>query len=297
MPQVRANGIDIAYESYGRVDAEPVLLICGLGVQLVGWPKGLIDGLVQRGFRVIAFDNRDCGLSQKFDAAGPADLAGAFAKARAKEKVPAPYALEDMADDAAGLLDALNIPAAHVVGSSNGGAIAQLMAIRHPDKVRSLTSIMATSGRRGLPRPSEAANAWLMKARPPVLNREQYIEEGVESARIVGSPIHVDEAAARDRAARQFDRSYYPVGHGRHLLASIASGDARAAHLGEIRCPTLVLHGRLDPLVPLGCGEDVAKSIPGARLVVLDEMAHDLPAPLLPRIVDEIATTAKAARA
>ncbi len=298
MPQADANGIKIEYEAYGPEDGEVVLMIGGLGTQLISWPKSMIDGLAGRGFRVVAFDNRDSGLSTKFDDWGPADIKGAFAAARAKEKVKAPYTLEDMADDAAGLLDALGVQAAHIVGSSNGGAIAQIFAIRHPEKTLSLTSMIATSGRRGLPRPSEAANAWLNKPRKPTLTREEFIAEALETASVNGSPgFPRDEAAIRDRAGRMYDRSYYPMGHGRHLLASIASADSRVAGLPGIKAPTQVIHGREDPLVPLPCGEDVAKSIPGARLLVIDGMAHDYPEPAIPRIVEAIAENAKRAHA
>lgn len=293
MARTKANGIEIEYEITGPAKGEAVLLINGLGTQLISWPESLIDGLASHGFRVIAFDNRDAGLSTKFDAAGPADLKVAFAAARAKQTVAAPYTLEDMADDAAGLLDALGIAAAHIVGSSNGGAIAQIFAIRHPDRTRSLVSIMATSGRRGLPRPGEAANAWLNKTRNPHATRDEYIEEAIEAAEVIGSPgFPRDEAAIRERAGRLYDRSYYPLGHGRQLLASIASGDGRCAHLGEIAAPTLVIHGSDDPLVPLGCGEDVARSIPGARMMVIGGMGHDYPDAAVPQIVAAIAENA-----
>lgn len=297
MAQIRANGIDIEYEATGPASGEAVLMIGGLGTQLISWPESLIDGLVAEGFRVIVFDNRDSGLSAKFGEWGPADIAGAFARARAKEPVPAPYTLEDMADDAAGLLDALGIARAHVVGSSNGGAIAQIFAIRHPAKTASLVSIMATSGRRGLPRPSAEAQAWLNKPRNPAGTREGFVEEALESSRIIGSTgFPRDEAAIRERAGRLYDRSFYPEGHGRHLLASIASADGRVAKLGSIEAPTLVLHGAVDPLVPLGQAEDVAKSIPGARMEVIDGMGHDYPEPAIPRIVKAIAANAARAR-
>ena len=293
MARARANGIELEYEITGPEQGDAVLLINGLGTQLISWPDSLVRGLADHGFRVIAYDNRDAGLSTRFDSAGPADLAGAFAAARAKQPVAAPYRLEDMADDAAGLLDALRIAAAHVVGSSNGGAVAQLFAIRHPDKTRSLVSIMATSGRRGLPRPSEAANAWLNKARPPRASREEYIAEAIETAQTIGSPgFPRQEDAIRERAGRLYDRAYYPLGHGRQLLASIASGDSRCAHLGEITAPTLVIHGSEDPLVPLGCGEDVVRSIPDAKLLVIGGMGHDYPEPAVPQIVTAIAENA-----
>ncbi|MSO77730.1 MAG: alpha/beta hydrolase [Alphaproteobacteria bacterium] len=298
MARAHANGIEIEHEITGAAGAPAIMLVNGLGAQLVSWPASLIDGLMARGFRVLRFDNRDCGLSTKIEAAGPADIEAAFKAARAKLPVAAAYALEDMADDAAGLLQALAIPAAHVVGSSNGGAIAQIFAFRHASKTLSLVSIMATSGRRGLPRPSEAANAWLNAPRKPNLTREEFIAEALNTASVNGSPGFPETAAEIGaRAGRLYDRAYYPMGHGRHLVASIASSDSRVAHLASIRAPTLVIHGREDPLVPLGCGEDVRNSIRGAGLLVIDGMAHDLPEPVVPRLVTAIAENAGRAKA
>lgn len=294
MAMIRANNVELAYESHGDAANPAILLIGGLGTQLISWPESLIRGLVQEGFRVIAFDNRDAGLSSKFAEAGPADIPAAFKAARAKEPVNAPYTLEDMADDGAALLTALGIARAHIVGSSNGGAIAQILAIRHPDKTASLASMIATSGRRGLPRPTDTAQAWLNTPRKGNLTREEFMDEAVQTARVLGSPgFPRDEAAIRAKAARLYDRSYYPLGHGRHLLASIASADGRAARLGEIKAPTVVIMGEKDPLVPLGCGEDVCKSIPGATMLAIPGMGHDYPEPVIPRIVSAIATNAR----
>jgi len=296
MARIRANGIEIEYASVGEESHPALLLINGLGTQLISWPESLVRGLAAEGFRVIVFDNRDAGLSSKFSDAGPADIPAAFAAARAKQPVPAPYTLEDMADDGAGLLDALGIPAAHIVGSSNGGAIAQIFAIRHPGKTLSLASIMATSGRRGLPRPTEAAQAWLNTPRKANLSREEFMDEAVQSARVIGSPgFPRDEAAIRARAAQLYDRCYYPLGHGRHLLASIASGDSRVAGLGGIKAPTIVIHGEKDPLVPVAQGEDVRNSIPGATMTVIEGMAHDYPEPAVPRIISAIVGNARRA--
>jgi len=299
MAQVSVDGLDLEYETRGSETGQPLVLVGGLGTQLISWPDSLVDGLVARGFRVVMFDNRDAGLSTAFDSAGPADLKAAFAAARAKQPVPAPYTLEDMADDVARLLDGLGIPAAHIVGSSNGGAIAQLVAIRHPKRVLSLVSVMATSGRRGLPRPTEAAGAWLGKQRKPELTREEFMEEAVDTARVIGSPgFPRDEAAIREKAGRLYDRSYRPLGHGRHLLASIASGDGRVEHLSSIGAPTLVVHGADDPLVPVGCGEDVTNTVRDARMLVIPGMGHDYPEPAVPQIVDAIAeNAARAGRA
>ena len=296
MARVRANGIEIEYEFRGPAGGEPVVMIGGLGMQLISWPEALIDGLVGAGFRPLLFDNRDAGLSTRFDEAGPADIARAFRQARAGEPVTAPYTIEDMADDAAGLLDALGIPVAHIYGSSNGGAIAQLVAIRHPGKTRSLISVMATSGRRGLPRPSKAASEWLNAPRPAEQDRETFMALAWEQNRIMGSPGYPrDEAGVKARAGALWDRAYYPPGHGRHLLASIASGDSRCARLGEIAAPTVVIHGADDPLVPVGQGEDVKNSIPGARMTVIDGMGHDIPDGAAPLVVEAVLKNARRA--
>lgn len=293
MPKTAANGIEIEYAIRGADDGAPLLMINGLGTQLISWPDALLDALAEAGFRVIVYDNRDSGLSTNFDDFGPADIPAAFKAARAKEPVNAPYNLEDLSDDAAGLLDALDIPAAHIVGSSNGGAIAQIFAYRHKAKTLSLASIMATSGRRGLPRPTEAATAWLNKPRKAKANREEFIAEALETAAINGSPgFPRDEAAIRARAGAMYDRAYLPGGHGRQLLASIASADGRVPHLPEIAAPTVVIHGAEDPLVPVGCGEDVKNAVPGATMTVIPGMAHDYPAGAVADIVAAVRANA-----
>lgn len=293
MPRAATNGIELEYELQGPEAGKPLLLVGGLGVQIISWTDTFINALVERGFRVIAYDNRDIGLSTKHDDWGPADIKAAFTQARAKEKVAAPYTLEDMADDAAGLLDTLGIEKAHIVGSSNGGAIAQTLAIRHPEKIATMASIMATSGRRGLPRPQGKVAEWLAKPRNPSGTREGAMDEAVATSHLNGSPgFPRNEAEIRDRAGRLYDRSFYPAGNSRHLLASIASGDSRVDRLGEISAPTIVIHGREDPLVPLGCAEDVQKSIPGAEMLVVDGMGHDYPDGAVPAIADAIVKNA-----
>jgi proline iminopeptidase len=294
MSKISANGIEIEYETWGDAANDPLVLVGGIGVQLTSWNEIFIKALVEAGFYVVAYDNRDVGLSTKFDDWGPADIPAAFAQARAKEKVSAPYTLEDLADDAAELIVALGLGKAHILGSSNGGAIAQTLAYRRPECVKSLVSVMATSGRRGLPRPSEAAAKWLGQPRNPAGTREGAVEDAVATAKTIGSPAFpVDEKILAERAIALFDRSYYPEGNGRHLLASLASGDSRVSHLPEITAPTLVIHGREDPLVPLGCGEDVKNSIPGAEIVVIDGMAHDIPDEGVPTMVEAISRNAK----
>ena len=293
MPSIAANRIEIEYDIRGADDAAPLLMINGLGTQLISWPDELLDGLADCGFRVIIYDNRDSGLSTNFDAFGPADIPAAFKAARAKEPVNAAYNLEDMADDGAGLLKALGIPAAHIVGSSNGGAIAQIFAYRHKAMTLSLASIMATSGRRGLPRPTEAATAWLNKPRKAQANRDEFIAEALATASINGSPgFPSDEAAISARAGALYDRAYRPMGHGRQLLASIASADGRVSHLASIMAPTAVIHGTDDPLVPVGCGEDVRDTVPGATMTVIPGMAHDYPMGAVPDIVAAVRTNA-----
>jgi proline iminopeptidase len=268
-------------------------MVNGLGTQLISWPDELLDGLADAGFRVIIYDNRDSGLSTDFDAFGPADIPAAFKAARAKEPVNAAYNLEDMADDGAGVLKALGIDAAHIVGSSNGGAIAQIFAYRHQAMTRSLASIMATSGRRGLPRPSEAATAWLNKPRKAQANRDEFIAEALATASINGSPgFPRDEGAVSARAGALYDRAYRPMGHGRQLLASIASADGRVPHLSSITAPTVVIHGADDPLVPVGCGEDVRDTVPGATMTVIPGMAHDYPLGAVADIVAAVRTNA-----
>mgnify|MGYP001426465650 FL=1 len=296
MPKAATNGVELEYELTGPEDGPPLLLVGGLGVQIISWTEIFVAALADRGFRVIAYDNRDIGLSTKHDDWGPADIKTAFKQARAKEKVEAPYTLEDMADDAAGLLDALGIDKAHIVGSSNGGAIAQTLAIRHPDKIATMVSIMATSGRRGLPRPEGEVAEWLARPRNPSGTREGAMDEAVSTSHLIGSPgFPRDEQVLRDRAGCLYDRSFYPAGNSRHLLASIASGDGRAARLGDISAPTLVIHGRDDPLVDLACAEDVQKTIPGAEMLVIDGMGHDYPDGAVPQIADAVLDNAKRA--
>ncbi len=297
MPKASVNDIQIEYATYGNAGALPLLLVHGLGVQLTRWSDAFVDALVQRDFFVIAYDNRDVGLSTKFDSWGPADVPAAFQQARAKEPVNAPYTLEDMADDGIGLLDTLDIDRAHVLGLSNGGAIAQIMAIRHPHRVSSLVSMMATSGRRGLPRPTEAAQAWLNRPPNTTGTRDSVIQDALESSVLLGSPgFPRDEDAIKQAAGRDYDRCYYPEGNGRHLIASIASGDSRVANLDTIKCPTLVIHGAADPLVPVAQGEDVFRSIPGAEMLVIEGMAHDVPDGAVTQIADAIQVNAQRAK-
>jgi pimeloyl-ACP methyl ester carboxylesterase len=286
VPSTIANGIRIEYDTFGSRDAEPLLLIMGLGAQMIAWAEEFCEMLAGRGHYVVRFDNRDVGLSEKIESAGVPDVGRLMAARQQGKEVSFAYTLHDMADDAAGLLDALDIEAAHVAGASLGGMIAQVMAYRHPARVRTLTSIMSTTGAPDLPPAKPEAQQALFTPAPA--EREAFIEHAVKTARAIGSAPHlIDEARVREMAARRFDRSYYPVGVARQMAAAMVSGSRREA-LAGVTVPALVIHGAIDPLVPLEGGIDTAKAIPGAKLLVIEEMGHDLPKPLWPQIVDAI---------
>ncbi|MFD5418486.1 alpha/beta fold hydrolase [Streptomyces sp. NPDC127069] len=282
-------GIEVAYERLGDPQAPPVLLVMGLALQMYGWPDGFCAELTGRGMQVIRFDNRDCGLSSHFHDAPVPDLAAA----RRGDLSSASYDLSDMAADTVGLLDALGLASAHVVGLSLGGAIGQTMAIGHPDRVRSLTSLMSTTGAPGVGRPDPGVLGVL--AGPPAANREEAVERTVRAVRVMGSPgFPFDEAAVRERAARAFDRDYDPLGVARQALASLASGD-RTALLAGVRVPTLVIHGADDPVCDVSGGRATAAAVPDAELAVFEGMGHDLPRELWAEIASRI--TALAGRA
>jgi pimeloyl-ACP methyl ester carboxylesterase len=296
MPRVRVGEIELCYETHGegQGDRPPLLLVMGLGAQLVFWPEALCQGLVDRGFRVIRFDNRDVGKSTRMDHLGVPRIRQQLLRWSVGLPVRAPYRLEAMADDAAGLLDALGVERAHVVGASMGGMIAQLLAIRHPGRVASLTSIMSHPGDRwsGLPR-RRALRALLQ---PAARTRAQAEEVGVRFFRVVGSPgFPFDEAAVRERAGLQFDRGASPAGVVRQMLAILAAKDRRPA-LRSLRVPALVIHGTDDPLVQLRGGERTAKALPGAELVRIEGMGHDLPRDAWPRFFDAIERVTAASR-
>jgi pimeloyl-ACP methyl ester carboxylesterase len=293
--KIRSNGIELEVEEHGPADGPPMLLIMGLGMQLTGWPDEFVGLLAQAGFRVLRFDNRDIGLSTKFDEWGSADLMkGALCHAL-HLPVRSPYTLDDMARDAIGILDALGIARAHVVGCSMGGMIAQLLAARHPRRLLSLTLIMTTSGSRRLPGPT-------LKARMSLLSRprnpheiESVLEHGSAIFKVISSPgFPTKEALVRERIALSIKRSNHPGGIGRQLLA-VAASDDRTPLLGQIAVPTYVIHGRADPLVPVANGIDLARRIPGAKLELIDGMGHDLPDALLPRLAAGIAAHARSA--
>jgi len=283
---VRVGEIDLAYETFGDPSDPAVLLVMGLATQMLGWPDALCTGLAERGHHVIRFDNRDIGLSTHLSDAPAADVMALMAG----DTSSASYRLSDMAADAVGLLDALGIESAHVVGASMGGMIAQTVAIEHPERVRTLTSIMSTTGDPSVGAPTPAAMGALLA--PPPTTRDGAIEGTVAAYRVIGSPAYpFDEAELRERAGIAYDRGHDPAGVSRQLAAILASGD-RTAKLRELAVPTLVIHGDRDVLVQPSGGEATAAAIPGAEHVVIEGMGHDLPAALVPELVDRIAAHA-----
>lgn len=285
---VTEQGVTIEYEDSGPQHAPPVLLIMGLGCQLTFWPEAFCAGLHERGFRVIRYDNRDCGLSSKIDPLSQPGLFPALLTHLLRGAVAAPYTLDDMAADAVALLDALALRQVHVVGVSMGGMIAQLIAAQQAERTLSLTSMMSTSGAHTLPWPSLNTLYQLVKP-PPSGGREARIRHIADTLRALNSPAYAyDEDMLWQLAAREHDRCYCPEGTGRQLLAILASG-SRTELLPRITAPTLVIHGDADPLLPLACGQDTAARIPGAVLEVIEGMGHDLPPPLVPQMVAAIA--------
>ncbi len=281
--------LHIEHESLGDPRQPTILLIMGLGMQLTGWPDDFCHGLVARGYRVVRFDNRDCGLSARAPGKKRANLLLAMAAAALGLPVRTPYTLEDMAGDAVGLMDRLGVERAHIVGVSMGGMIAQVLAARVPQRVLSLTSIMSSSGNRRLSRPSKSARKVLLSRPADPKNPESVIDHLVEMFGVIGSPGYPStREELRQRVGHSVHRAYEPAGTARQLLAIIASGDRRKL-LRTITVPTLVIHGASDPLVPLAAGRDTAQQIPRASLLVIEGMGHDLPDPLLPRLVQAIA--------
>jgi pimeloyl-ACP methyl ester carboxylesterase len=285
------NGVEIAYEAFGDPADETMLLIMGLGVQMLGWDEELCRMLAGRGYRVVRFDNRDAGHSTKVEGGPRPDVMAAIAG----DVSSASYRLEDMADDCAALLDELEVEAAHLVGASQGGMIAQTVAIRHLERVLSLTSIMSTTGDREVGQPHPEAIPALL-TRPPG-DRAGFIDFVVGAWRVIGSPgFEADEDALRARAGASYDRGIFPDGTGRQLLAILASGD-RTEGLRRLDVPATVIHGTEDILVDVSGGRATAAAIPGAELVLIDGMGHDLPRQLWPRFVDLIVANAQRAQA
>lgn len=286
--QTIANGISITYEDKGPRDAPVILLVMGLGGQLTLWPDEFVDALNARGFRTIRYDNRDVGLSTRFDAAGVPNIKWMVVRSMLRLPVRSAYTLADMAADGMALLDHLGVARAHVVGASMGGMIAQHIAARYPDRVLSLTSIMSSSGNRRLPRAKKEAMDALAN-RPMSGDKEDLIAYSVRTARVIGSPGYpADEDRLQRRVRSDFERGWYPQGVARQMAAIVADGDRRAL-LRTIAAPTLVIHGEADPLVPLEAGRDTAANIPGARLLTIPGMGHDLPLALVDTMADAIA--------
>lgn len=286
--QAAVNGISITFEDKGPRDAPVILLVMGLGGQLTLWPDEFVDALNARGFRTIRYDNRDVGLSTRFDAAGVPNLKWMFVKSLLRLPVRSAYTLADMAADGVALLDHLGIARAHIVGVSMGGMISQHIAARYPDRVLSLTSVMSTTGNPRLPRAQKEAMQ-VLTSRPMSGDPEDLIAYSVRAAKVIGSPGYPpDEERLQRRVRSDFERGWYPQGVARQMAAIVADGDRRPM-LKSIDAPTLVIHGEGDPLVPLAGGRDTADNIPGARLLTIPGMGHDLPLGLVDTLADAIA--------
>lgn len=290
MPTADLGGLEICYQSLGPDEAPTCLLVMGLGAQMIVWPDGLVSELLDRGFRVVRYDNRDVGLSSKSTGPVP-DVAALMAAHAMGEPISAPYSLSDMAADAVGLLDHLDVDSAHVVGASLGGMIGQHLAIEFGDRVHSLTSIMSTTGAPDVEEADDEALALLLTPAPT--DRKAAIDHNVELSRALGGPLF-DEAAAREAAREGFDRAFTPDAGAFHIAAMGASGD-RTEGLGTVVCPTLVVHGQLDPLIPVSGGLATATAVPGADLLVLADMGHDFPPLYWGQIADAIIGTARRA--
>ncbi|HEV2507164.1 MAG TPA: alpha/beta hydrolase [Mesorhizobium sp.] len=293
---VKTNAIDLAYDSFGNEADEAILLIAGLGTQMIRWTAPFCEELAARGYRVIRFDNRDAGCSTHFHQFAPPDFGVLAATLMAGQRPDVPYTLADMAADAIGLLDVLAIDKAHVVGRSLGGMIAQILASEHPGRVLSLTSIMSSTGNPTLPQASPDVMALMMRPAPdPASDEAGFVAHGLAFARrIAGGGHPFDEEACRGLILEEIRRAYDPGGFGRQIAAIAVAGDRRS-HLATITAPTLVIHGADDPLIPPACGEDTAASIPNADFMLIAGMGHDLPPALYRTVVDAIDRTAKRA--
>ncbi|GAA6137206.1 alpha/beta hydrolase [Arenicella sp. 4NH20-0111] len=283
MPEkyLMANGLRFCYEEFGTDNSNVIVLIMGLGTQMISWPEDFCESLASNGFRVIRFDNRDIGLSQKVDTERETNLLKLLLRQKMGLKINAPYTLRDMACDTIGLLDFLEIDAAHWVGASMGGMIAQLLAAEYPDRTQSLTSIMSTSGKPNLPQtPLKVVRQ--MMTRPSIANRDAYLDHALKTWALIGSPAYPpSKEELTHKILRSVERSSYPTGYRNQVAAIMESGDRRGI-LRKIACPTLVIHGKADVLVPVEGGLDTAHNIRNAKLELIDGMGHDLPKELLP---------------
>ena len=285
MPNLTANGITIACETAGDPAGMPILLIAGVGLQLTFWPRDFVDGLVDLGYYVIRFDNRDCGLSTKITKAGTPSLTANWLRAMLRLRVHSPYTLDDMACDALGVLDALGIDQAHMVGQSMGGMIAQILAARHPERVLTLTSIMSSSGRRGLPGSTRVVRKAMLRRVRDLSDHRELVEYMMTIWRLIGSPAYpTSDPHLREQVEAAIARSVCRSGVARQMTA-IMAGPPRTALLRQIVRPTLVIHGAADPMLPPACGVDTARMVPGARLEIIEGMGHDLPAQLFERVL------------
>lgn len=293
MPKAKANNIEIEYETYGDPSGKPLLLVMGLGAQMIRWDEGFIQEFVKRGFYVIIFDNRDVGLTTKFEEFGVPDRIKMYQSLAKGEKIEAPYLVDDMADDAIGLLDVLGIEKAHICGASMGGMIVQAIVCKYPSRVLSLTIIMSSSRKPRLPQVRPEALKILMTPAPQ--EREANIEHSVETWRVIwGSGFPFPEDMVRERARREYDRSYYPQGSTRQMVAVLACAD-RTKQLASVKVPTLVIHGKDDPLGPYEDSVAISKAIPGSELLLIEGMGHSLPPETWPQVINAIvANTEKA---
>ena len=297
MPNIAANRISLEYEDHGDPANPAILLIMGLGTQMIAWPDVFVDALVQAGFRVIRYDNRDVGRSTWISIKPKFSPKLLILAQRFGIRLPVPYTLTDMAEDGIGLLDALGIPAAHIVGASMGGMIAQILTAKAPQRVLSLTSIMSSSGDRNLPPASPEIQSRLLGRPPKGATGEELLARSEETLKMISYPDPArPESEFRRLVNLSAQRGINPAGFTRHLLAIIADG-SRVTRLSTIKVPTLVIHGAADRLVPPACGVDTAKHIPGARLEIIDDMAHDVPPSQIPKLASLVAEHARASQA
>ena len=287
MPKIKANGVELAYEVHGDAETPVLLLIHGVGTPLTGWPEPMVQALATRGHRIINVDNRDIGHSSQLDSLGLPDFRLQYLKYKLRLRPTAPYQLDDMASDALALLDGLGVEKAHLVGASMGGMISQLIAIRAPERVLSLTSIMSTTGNRRVPGATKAA-AEQMLSKPASRSNDDVLAFALKTWRLVGSPAFpTPDDELKNYLQSLIDRGRRPAGIARHMLAVLAAPN-RVPALKKLKVPTLVIHGDADPLVRVEGGIDTANAIPGAKLEIIEGMGHDLPPQLCGRIVDRI---------